>query len=122
MPAKRSISISVTDIAVGNPLYLQDAFGPVLSFYIVDSEDEAIRLANATRYGLGAFVFSADIEHARHVASLIEAGMVYINSCFVDSPGLPFGGVKNSGFGRELSEQGIGEFLNRKLVRVANAA
>jgi succinate-semialdehyde dehydrogenase / glutarate-semialdehyde dehydrogenase len=112
----------VTDIAADNPLYQQEAFGPVLSFYIVNNEEEAIKLANATRYGLGAFVFSADIGHAQHVASLIEAGMVYINSCFVDSPGLPFGGVKNSGFGRELSEHGIGEFLNRKLVRIADAA
>jgi succinate-semialdehyde dehydrogenase/glutarate-semialdehyde dehydrogenase len=112
----------VTDIAEDNPLYQQEAFGPVLSFYVVDSEEEAIRLANATKYGLGAFVFDADIEHAKQVASRIESGMVYINSCFVDSPGLPFGGIKNSGFGRELSEVGIGEFLNRKLVRVASAA
>lgn len=112
----------VTDITPDNPLYQQEAFGPVLSFYVVDSEEEAIALANATRYGLGAYVFSADLDHARRVASRIDSGMVYINSCFSDSPGLPFGGVKNSGFGRELSELGIGEFLNRKLVRVADAA
>ncbi len=93
----------------------------MLSFYVVDSEEEAIALANATRYGLGACVFSADVGHAQRVASRIDSGMVYINSCFSDSPGLPFGGVKNSGFGRELSELGIGEFLNRKLVRVAPA-
>ncbi|MBP0632902.1 NAD-dependent succinate-semialdehyde dehydrogenase [Cupriavidus sp. AcVe19-1a] len=112
----------VTDITPDNPFYYQEAFGPVLSFYVVDSEEEAIALANDSKYGLGAFVFDADIAHAKQVASRIEAGMVYINSCFVDSPGLPFGGIKNSGFGRELSEIGIGEFLNRKLVRVANAA
>ncbi|MFL4907810.1 aldehyde dehydrogenase family protein [Streptomyces sp. MMS24-I2-30] len=109
----------VTDIGPDNPLYQDEAFGPVLSFYVVDSEEEAIELANATRFGLGGYVFDADVEHARQVASRIEAGMVYINSCFADSPSLPFGGVKNSGFGRELSELGIGEFLNRKLVRVA---
>jgi succinate-semialdehyde dehydrogenase / glutarate-semialdehyde dehydrogenase len=109
----------ITDITEDNPLYQQEAFGPVLSFYVVDSEEEAIRLANATKYGLGAFVFDTDVEHAKRVASRIESGMVYINSCFADSPGLPFGGIKNSGFGRELSELGIGEFLNRKLVRVA---
>ena len=91
----------------------------MLSFYVVDSEEEAVELANATKYGLGAYVFDADVEHAQQVAARIEAGMVYINSCFVDSPRLPFGGVKNSGFGRELSELGIGEFLNRKLIRVA---
>lgn len=109
----------ITDISENNPLYQEEAFGPVLSFYVVDSEEEAIRLANATRFGLGSYVFDADVEHAQEVAARIEAGMVYINSCFVDSPSLPFGGVKNSGFGRELAELGIGEFLNRKLVRVA---
>lgn len=108
----------ITDIAESNPLYTQEAFGPVLSFYIVDSEKEAIQLANATPYGLGGYVFDADVENAKRVASQIDSGMVYINSCFADSPGLPFGGVKNSGFGRELSEIGIGEFLNRKLIRV----
>jgi succinate-semialdehyde dehydrogenase/glutarate-semialdehyde dehydrogenase len=112
----------ITDITEGNPLYQQEAFGPVLSFYVVDSEEEAIKLANATKYGLGGYVFDADIAHAKQVASRIESGMVYINSCFVDSPGLPFGGIKNSGFGRELSELGIGEFVNRKLVRVAGVA
>lgn len=112
----------VTDIAEDNPLYQQEAFGPVLSFYVVDSEEEAIKLANSSKYGLSSYIFDTDVEHAKKVASRIEAGMVYINSCFVDSPRLPFGGVKNSGFGRELSELGIGEFLNRKLVRVAGAA
>lgn len=109
----------LTDIAPANPLYTQEAFGPVLSFYVVETEEEALRLANATPYGLGAYVFDADVENARRVASHIDAGMVYINSCFADSPGLPFGGVKNSGFGRELSEIGMGEFLNRKLIRVS---
>lgn len=112
----------VTDIAEDNPLYQQEAFGPVLSFYVVDSEEEAIELANATKYGLGSYVFDADTAHAKQVASRIESGMVYINTCFIDSPRLPFGGVKNSGFGRELSELGIGEFLNRKMVRVAESA
>ncbi|MFF1919264.1 NAD-dependent succinate-semialdehyde dehydrogenase [Streptomyces sp. NPDC058221] len=109
----------ITDITEDNPLFHEEAFGPVLSFYVVGSEDEAIRLANATRFGLGSYVFDADVEHAQQVATRIEAGMVYINSCFADSPNLPFGGVKNSGFGRELSELGIGEFVNRKLVRTA---
>ncbi|HBL6926159.1 TPA: NAD-dependent succinate-semialdehyde dehydrogenase [Citrobacter koseri] len=108
----------ITDITEANPLYTQEAFGPVLSFYVVDSEEEAIRLANATPYGLGGYVFDADTKNAQRIASHIDSGMVYINSCFADSPGLPFGGVKNSGFGRELSEIGMGEFLNRKLIRV----
>jgi succinate-semialdehyde dehydrogenase/glutarate-semialdehyde dehydrogenase len=108
----------ITDITEANPLYTQEAFGPVLSFYVVDNEEEAIRLANATPYGLGGYVFDADTKNAQRIASRIDSGMVYINSCFADSPGLPFGGVKNSGFGRELSEIGMGEFLNRKLIRV----
>lgn len=112
----------ITNISESNPLFQQEAFGPVLSFYVVENEDEAIKLANATKYGLGGYVFDEDTENAKRVAGRIESGMVYINSCFSDSPGLPFGGVKNSGFGRELSELGIGEFLNRKLVRVAGAA
>ena len=64
-------------------------------------------------------MFDADIENAKRIASYIDSGMVYINSCFADSPGLPFGGVKNSGFGRELSEISMGEFLNQKLIRVS---
>ncbi|MEW2545360.1 NAD-dependent succinate-semialdehyde dehydrogenase [Streptomyces sp. NPDC047002] len=109
----------IADITEDNPLYHEEAFGPVLSFYVVDSEEEAVRLANATRFGLGGYVFDADVEHARQVAARLEAGMVFVNSCFADSPSRPFGGVKNSGFGRELAEAGIGEFLNRKMVRVA---
>ncbi|MBR8655183.1 NAD-dependent succinate-semialdehyde dehydrogenase [Achromobacter sp. Marseille-Q0513] len=109
----------ITDIAPENPLYQQEAFGPVLSFYVVDTEEEAVALANATKYGLGSSVFGSDIEHAKKVAEKIEAGMVCINSYFHTSPEAPFGGVKNSGFGRELSELGIKEFVNQKLVRIA---
>lgn len=109
----------LTDIAEDNPLFQQELFGPVLSYYVVDSEEEAIRIANATKFGLGSSVFSADIAHAEEVAAKIEAGMVFINSYINAGPEVPFGGVKNSGFGRELSELGIGEFLNKKLVRVA---
>jgi succinate-semialdehyde dehydrogenase/glutarate-semialdehyde dehydrogenase len=108
----------VTDIAENNPLFQEETFGPVLSFYVVDNEHEAIRIANATRFGLGASVYSANIDHAREVAAQIDAGMVFINSFVYSGPEVPFGGVKNSGFGRELSELGIGEFVNRKLVRV----
>jgi succinate-semialdehyde dehydrogenase/glutarate-semialdehyde dehydrogenase len=109
----------MTDIAEGNPLYGQEVFGPVLSFYVVDTEEEAIKLANATQYGLCGYIFSADTNRAQKVASRIESGMVYINTLFVDSPRLPFGGIKNSGFGRELSEVGLTEFTYRKLFRVS---
>jgi succinate-semialdehyde dehydrogenase/glutarate-semialdehyde dehydrogenase len=112
----------ITDIAQDNPLYQQETFGPVLSFYVVDSEEEAIKLANATRFGLGSAVFSADVERAKTVAAKIDAGMVFINSIAYSAPEVPFGGVKNSGYGRELSELGVGEFVNRKLVCVADVA
>lgn len=112
----------LTDIAEGNPLFQQELFGPVLSYYVVDTEDEAICIANGTKFGLGSSVFGSDIAHAREVAGRIEAGMVFINSYINTGPEAPFGGVKNSGFGRELSELGISEFVNKKLVHVADAA
>jgi succinate-semialdehyde dehydrogenase/glutarate-semialdehyde dehydrogenase len=109
----------ITDITEDNPLYQEETFGPIASVYVVESEEEAIQLANATQFGLGSAVFSTDIEHAQQVARRIESGMVFINSAGLTSPELPFGGIKNSGFGRELSELGVGEFLNKKLIRVA---
>jgi len=112
----------LTNIAKGNPLRQQETFSPVLSFYAVDSEEEAVELANATPFGLGSSVFGADVERAKKVAAKIEAGMVFINSFAYTGPETPFGGVKNSGYGRELSEVGIGEFVNRKLIRVAQPA
>ncbi len=108
----------ITDIAEDNPLFQQETFGPIASFYVVENEEEAIRLANATKFGLGASVYSANLERAKRVAGRIESGMVFINSCAYTGPEVPFGGVKNSGFGRELSEYGFGEFVNRKLVRI----
>jgi succinate-semialdehyde dehydrogenase/glutarate-semialdehyde dehydrogenase len=111
----------LTGIDEKNPAYAMEFFGPVASFYIVDTEDEAIALANATPFGLGASVFTADLGHGRRVARQIESGMVYVNQPAWTAPELPFGGVKNSGFGRELSEAGFGEFVNRKLVNVAPA-
>jgi succinate-semialdehyde dehydrogenase/glutarate-semialdehyde dehydrogenase len=109
----------LTEIDEHNPIYRQELFGPVLSFYVVDSEDQAVRLANATPFGLGGSVFTADIEHGKQVARQIESGMVFVNHPTWTAPELPFGGVKNSGYGRELSELGFGEFVNRKLVSVS---
>jgi len=108
----------ITDISPENPLFQQETFGPVASFYAVDTVEEAIELANATKFGLGATVFGGDVAHAQEVASRVEAGMVWVNSCAGTDPAVPFGGVKNSGFGRELAEDGIGEFVNRKLIRI----
>jgi succinate-semialdehyde dehydrogenase/glutarate-semialdehyde dehydrogenase len=109
----------LTDIDKGNPIYRQELFGPVASFYVVDTEDEAIELANATPFGLGGSIFTADLDRGRRVADRIESGMVFINHPTWTAPALPFGGVKNSGYGRELSDLGFGEFVNRRLVSVS---
>ena len=108
----------LTDISHTNPAYSQEFFGPVALFFRVADELAAVRLANDSPFGLGGSVFTQDIERGKRVARKIETGMVFINSSAVSSPELPFGGVKNSGYGRELSGSGIQEFVNRKLIRV----
>ena len=106
----------LTDITPDNPVYRQELFGPVASYFVVDDEDAAIALANDTPYGLGAAVFTDDLDHGQALAEKIDSGMVFINQASWTAPHLPFGGVKGSGFGRELAELGFGEFVNRKLV------
>ncbi|MBJ7331288.1 MAG: NAD-dependent succinate-semialdehyde dehydrogenase [Solirubrobacteraceae bacterium] len=106
------------DITKGNPAYGEEFFGPVAQVYKVSSEDEAISVANDTPYGLGSYVFTNDPEQALRVADRIEAGMVYVNIVGADGVELPFGGVKASGFGRELGRYGADEFVNKKLIRV----
>ncbi|MDO9408876.1 NAD-dependent succinate-semialdehyde dehydrogenase [Patulibacter sp.] len=108
----------LTDITPENDAYGEELFGPVASVYKVGSEDEAITLANDTDYGLGSYVFTTDADQALRVADRIEAGMVFINAVGAESAELPFGGVKNSGFGRELGRFGADEFVNKKLIRV----
>ena len=109
----------LTDIAPDNSAYRDEFFGPVALFFRVKDEDEAIALANDSDYGLGGSVFTQDIERGKRVASRIETGMVFINHPTWTAADLPFGGIKNSGYGRELSSHGIHEFVNKKLVRVA---
>ncbi|MGT2949482.1 NAD-dependent succinate-semialdehyde dehydrogenase [Streptococcus devriesei] len=106
----------LTDITKDNPIYNQEIFGPVASIYKVDTEEEAIALANDSSYGLGGTVFSKDLDHAREVAAKIETGMSFINSGWTSHPEVPFGGIKNSGYGRELSELGFNAFVNEHLV------
>lgn len=109
----------LTGITKGNPAYTEEFFGPVLAAYVVDTEEEAIALANDTPWGLGASVFTGDTKHGRAIASRIESGMVFINQPAWTAAEVPFGGTKSSGFGRELGELGFGEFVNRKMVNVA---
>jgi succinate-semialdehyde dehydrogenase/glutarate-semialdehyde dehydrogenase len=109
----------LTDIAPDNPAYREEFFGPVALFFRVKDEDAAIALANDSDYGLGGSVFTQDIERGKRVASRIETGMVFINHPTWTASDLPFGGIKNSGYGRELSSHGVQEFVNKKLVRVA---
>jgi succinate-semialdehyde dehydrogenase/glutarate-semialdehyde dehydrogenase len=106
------------DITPDNPAYTEEFFGPVAQVYKVGSEEEAVRLANDTPYGLGSYVYTTDSEQALRVADQIEAGMVFINAVGAEGVELPFGGVKASGFGRELGRFGMDEFVNKKLIRV----
>ena len=109
----------LADIDKGNPAYSQEFFGPVALFFRVADEDAAVTLANDSPFGLGGSVFTQDIERGKRLARRIDTGMVFINSDLTSSPELPFGGVKNSGYGRELSGAGIQEFVNKKLIRVS---
>lgn len=108
----------LTDISQSNPAYREEFFGPVALFFRVPDEDAAVALANDSPFGLGGSVFTQDIERGKRLARRIDTGMVFINSAASSSPELPFGGVKNSGYGRELSGAGIQEFVNKKLIRV----
>ncbi len=108
----------MTDIAQENPARHEEFFGPVAQVYRVSSEDEAVALANDTPFGLGSYVMTTDEEQARRVAEKIDAGMVFINVVGADAAELPFGGVKRSGFGRELGRFGADEFVNKKLIRI----
>ncbi len=108
----------LTDITPDNPAYEEELFGPVAQVYRVGSEDEAIKLANDTPYGLGSYVMTDDDEQALRVADRLDTGMVFVNLVGADGAELPFGGVKNSGFGRELGRYGTEEFVNKKMIRI----
>ncbi len=100
------------------PVYREETFGPVAAILTVRNENEAIAVANDTQYGLGAAIWSQDLDRAKALASQVEAGFVAINGMVSADPHLPFGGVKNSGYGRELSEYGIREFTNIQSIWV----
>ncbi|MFF0742943.1 NAD-dependent succinate-semialdehyde dehydrogenase [Streptomyces sp. NPDC004111] len=108
----------LTGVTPGMRAYAEELFGPAAVVYRVADEDEAVALANDSQYGLGGSVFCADVERGRRVAERIETGMVWVNHPTSTQADLPFGGIKRSGYGRELSKLGMREFVNRKLVRV----
>ncbi len=106
----------LTDISKDNPAYKTELFGPIACVYKVHSEEEAIEVANDNPYGLGGIVFAGDADHGAEVASQIETGMVFVNNFMSTLPELPFGGVKLSGYGREMSHIGEFAFVNEQLI------
>jgi succinate-semialdehyde dehydrogenase/glutarate-semialdehyde dehydrogenase len=106
-------------IVASMPAYEEELFGPVASLITARDENHAIELANDNRYGLGASVWTKDLERGEHIARAIESGCVFVNSLMRSDQRLPFGGIKRSGYGRELSELGIKEFVNAKTIYVA---
>ncbi len=110
----------LTDVKPGNPAFRDEFFGPVAMVFRVKDEDEAIALANDSDFGLGGSVWCKDTERGKRVASRVETGMMFINNIDWTDAELPFGGIKNSGYGRELGDMGIQQFVNKKLVRVAS--
>jgi succinate-semialdehyde dehydrogenase/glutarate-semialdehyde dehydrogenase len=107
----------LTDVSPENPAFRDEFFGPVAMFFRVKDEDAAIALANNSDFGLGGSVFTKDMERGKRVASRVETGMMFINNISWSDAELPFGGIKDTGYGRELGDMGIQEFVNKKLVR-----
>lgn len=116
LPGQFFMPTILTDIDKDNPAYSEEMFGPVAAVYKVHSEEEAIELANDNPYGLGGIVFAGDADHGAEVAAQIETGMVFVNNFMVTLPELPFGGVKLSGYGREMSHIGEMAFVNEQLI------
>lgn len=110
-----TILVSVSE---SMPVMSEEVFGPVIPVYTAKDDEDAIRVANASDYGLGATIFAGDTKKAQAIAARIESGNVFINNQVKSDPRLPFGGVKKSGYGRELSHYGIKEFVNIKTVWV----
>jgi succinate-semialdehyde dehydrogenase/glutarate-semialdehyde dehydrogenase len=101
------------------PAYVQEVFGPVATLIRVESLDEAVSVSNATRFGLGSAIFTSDEAEIERAAGELDAGATFVNAIVASDPRLPFGGVKASGYGRELARDGIIEFVNRKTVSIA---
>ncbi|KAF2197124.1 aldehyde dehydrogenase [Delitschia confertaspora ATCC 74209] len=116
-PGTAFIPTVVGNVQIGSKLWEEECFGPMVNYVIVESEAEAVKIANETGYGLSAAVFTHDLRKGFRIARMLESGAVHINSMTIhDEPVLPFGGVKNSGWGRFNAEQGMEEFLTTKSV------
>jgi len=104
------------NLTPGMPAYDEEIFGPVASFFIVEDEKEAIKIANQSQFGLGGSLWTLDENKAKKVAAEVESGAIYVNQMMFSDPSVPFGGIKKSGYGRELSYLGIREFTNQKTI------
>jgi succinate-semialdehyde dehydrogenase/glutarate-semialdehyde dehydrogenase len=111
----------LADVRPGMPVYHEETFGPVAAVIRVSDDEEALRVANDTEFGLGSSIWTADVDRARRLAERVEAGMVFINGMVASDARLPFGGVKKSGYGRELSSYGIKEFTNMQTIWIGPA-
>jgi succinate-semialdehyde dehydrogenase/glutarate-semialdehyde dehydrogenase len=107
----------LTNVTPENPAFREEFFGPVAMFFRVKDEAAAIALANDSDFGLGGSVFTKDVERGKRVATQVNTGMMFINNMDWADAELPFGGIKDSGYGRELGNMGIQAFVNKKLVR-----
>jgi succinate-semialdehyde dehydrogenase / glutarate-semialdehyde dehydrogenase len=108
----------LTNVKPGMPAYEEELFGPVAAIIAARNEDDAVRIANDSIFGLGGAVFTKDLARGERVARRLEAGSTFVNSLVASDPRLPFGGIKESGYGRELGPYGIREFVNMKTIVV----
>ena len=109
----------LTNLKPGMPAYDEELFGPVASFFVAENEEEALEIANGSQFGLGGSLWTSDLDKGKKMAGQIESGAVYVNQMMFSDPTVPFGGIKTSGYGRELSHLGIREFTNQKTVWIA---
>ena len=106
----------VENVSEEMPIFQDETFGPLLAVKSFENDDEAVKLVNQSQFGLGVSIFTEDKSKAKHLIPKFEDGAVFVNEMVKSDPRLPFGGTKISGFGRELSEDGIKEFVNKKTI------